>query len=357
MIRTKKLVLIISILALSGLLSGCISSTKKPVINDGGVYKSLNKGLAWAQKTLIPSIAGGARTFAGVNMASMVMDPSDNKAIYFGSVDNGMFYTYDGGETWQIANSLGKITVRSIAVDPAYKCTIYASSGNKLFKSMDCSRSWTQAYYDNELMATVDAVAIDQTNPANVYIGVSRGDIIKSSNRGEEWQTIYRLNNKIKKLIIDPNDSNRMYVLTANKGLWYTTDGGKNFSELTTTKDAFRLLNISTEIKDVVLVNNNPGLIFLATANGMMRSSDSGAKWEKIELIPDANKAAVNTLAVNDKDTNEIYYVTNTTFYRSADGGKTWKTLKLPTARGGWKITIDPLDANIIYLGVSNAMK
>jgi len=57
-------------------------------------------------------------------------------------------------------------------------------------------------------------------------------------------------------------------------------------------------------------------------------------------------------MAVNPQNTQEIYYVTNTTFYRSLDGGENWKTIKMPTSAIGWKLLIDPKEPNIIYLGI-----
>lgn len=353
--KAKKYYLASILLVAVFILSGCItvnSGKKNPGLVDGGLFKSIDKGLTWAQKTAIPSVTGQPRNFSGINIASFAIDPSDNKALYYGSVDNGMFYSYDAGESWQIATGLGKFTVRAVAIDPAYKCNVYAAVGNRVMKTSDCSRTWAQAYYDNDLMVTVDAIAIDYANSADLYIGVSRGDIIKSYNRGDEWQTIYRASDKIKKIIIDPNNSNTVYVLAERKGLMVSTDAGKNFTEVAALKAAFTQYKMGADIKDVILLKDNPGYMFVATSNGMLRSKDSGNTWEKIELIPDVNKAAINTMAVSDKDPNEIYYVTNTTFYRSADGGSTWKTIKLPTTRAGWKLAIDPVDPNLIYMGV-----
>jgi len=178
----KKIFFIILFLSMSFVISGCVSfKTNKDTSSvDGGVFKTVNKGGTWQQKVLIPTVSGRPNNFSGVSVASMVMDPNDNKAVYFGSVANGLFYTYDGGENWQIAKNLGQATIRAVAVDPGSKCIIYAAIGNELYKSIDCNRTWTQIYYDNELTTTVDAVAIDHYDSSIIYIGVSRGDLIKS---------------------------------------------------------------------------------------------------------------------------------------------------------------------------------
>ena len=52
-----------------------------------------------------------------------------------------------------------------------------------------------------------------------------------------------------------------------------------------------------------------------------------------------------------------IYYVTNTTFYRSLDGGINWSSNKLPTSRAGVKLLIDSKNPSIIYLAVRQIKK
>ncbi|MDO9399310.1 MAG: hypothetical protein Q7T79_01300, partial [bacterium] len=203
--------------------SGCsisfgTESNKEGV--DGGVFRSINKGDTWLQQTAVPTVSGQPKSFSMIDASSLIMDPSDNKAIYFGSVDNGLFYSYDGASTWRVVNGLGKTTISSVAVDSKYKCTIYATVTNKLFKSIDCSRSWTQSYFDNDLSVSISSLAIDNANSAIVYIGTSRGEIIRSVDRGESWQTLNRFNDQIAKIIISKADSKLIFVGTAKQGIF-----------------------------------------------------------------------------------------------------------------------------------------
>lgn len=352
--KHKILILIILFLAIT--TSGCVSfkSGKKDTSSiDGGVFKTYNKGANWQQKILIPTVKGRPGNFASLNFYSMSMDPSDRKAIYFGSVNSGLLYTYDGGDNWRQANGLSG-TIRAVAVDPNSKCIIYTTIGNKVYKSNDCNRTWHQVYYDNVLNTTVDAVAIDHYNSSVIYIGVSRGDLIKSYDMGEGWQTIHRFNNKIEKIIIDPNESRTIYVVTNKKGVFRSFDSGDNWHDL---NKILKELKIGLNVKDLIFIKNEPGKIFLATPQGIVRSDDNAETWEKIKLIPPENKATVNAITINPKNTKEIYYVTNTTFNRSLDGGENWTPTKLPTSRFGRKLIIDPEEPNVIYMGVFRIIK
>ena len=316
--------------------------------NDGGVYKSLNKGASWQQKALIPTTSGKPRSIAGINVLTLALDPSDNQAVYLGSLENGLFYSYDGAENWQIATGPGKVSVKAIAIDPKNKCQIYAAAGNKLFKSVDCNRNWSVIYFDNDLRVSLNTVAIDSAKSNNLYLGTSRGEIIKSADGGTSWQTLQRFNNLVRKIIISPADSKVIFVATEFRGVFRTTDGGSNWT------------NISEKIKevkdysfrDLVVSKSQPSLIIMAIYTGIFKSQDNGESWEKVELITPEKQATINSVCLNPQDSQEIYYVTKTTFYHSLNGGKDWITKKLPTSRAGWVILGDPDNTNTLYLGV-----
>lgn len=350
----SKFFVAILLTALALTLAGCSikfnsgGGNNQANLNDGGVYRTLNKGNGWEQKVLIPTVSGRPASIGAVDVYNLVFDPSDNQALYLGSIGEGLIYTYDGAETWQRAGGLGRTVIRSVAVDPASKCVIYAAVDNKLYKSTDCNRSWTQAYFDNDPRVTVNTIVINQENSANIYIGTSRGEIIKSSDRGVSWQTIYRFTDKVMKHIISPQDNQIMFVATERRGIYFSNDAGLSWASL---KENLKDYHGGTDYKDMVFSNTTPGRIFLASQYGLLRSDDNGTTWNKIELITPEQKATINALAVNPQNDDEIYYTTNTTFYRSFDGGQSWNTKKLPTSRAGWVLLADPKNPNLIYLG------
>lgn len=339
------------LLAVLFIVSGCSLSfntgQKTSSTVDGGVYRSVNDGNNWLQKTLIATVTGKPKTFAMLDIVSLVMDPSDEKAIYAGSLDNGLFYSYDSGASWAQVTSLGQITVSAIAVDPKNKCSIYIASTNKLIVSRDCSRTWTPIYFDNDLDATVNSVAIDQVNTDNVYIGISRGEVIKSSDRGVSWKTVNRLKDDVAKILISPTDSRVVFVATKQKSLIRSLDSGDNWEDLSLN---FYQLDSSSNFHDMIMSTSEPGLILLANKYGILKSSDNGHIWSKINLITPEKDATINSLVVGAVDAQKIYYVTDTTFYSSVDGGQNWATRKLPTSRAGWVLLTEPKDKGALYM-------
>lgn len=356
----KKIYLILPIMMLA--LTGCITintgGNSAAVKNLGGVFKSVNKGETWTNSSVIATAGGKASNFTSLNVSSITMDPNDNRAIYYGSIDNGLLYTYDAGASWQLDRGLGQGTVESIAIDPKDKCNIFVTRKNKILKSNDCNRTWTQIYQDNDQAATVNRVAVDPLDSSVVYAVISRGDLIRSDDGGNAWQSVNRFEDRIAKMIINNKNNQEMFVVTYKKGIYRTNDAGKTWSQMAEIENALKDNEMKYDVRDFLVIDNDSGRTFyLATYYGLLKSVDNGATWNKLELIAPEDRATINAVAVNFADTNEIYYTTNTTFYKSLDGGKSWKTLPLPTSRAGWRLLLDQKNPSVIYLGVVNLNK
>lgn len=315
---------------------------------DGGIFKSSNKGAGWEQKVLLQT-TGARRGIGSLDIISLALDPEDNKAIYAGSAENGLFYSYDGGEGWQAAATLGKVSVTNVAVDPANKCLIYATANNKVYKSVDCNRTWAVVYFDNDPKATVTSLIIENSHSNNIYIGTSRGEIIKSSDRGGSWQTLNSFGGQVDKIVISPVNAKVIFVGSTSKGVFRSVDAGLKWINLS---DKLKSFDGGRYFRDLIMVRAEKPTIFLASNYGLAKSTDGGESWSKIDLIIEKAQIKINSLAVDPYDTNGIYYVTNTTFFRSLDGGKNWTPRKLPTSRAGSKLLIDPKNTGLIYLAV-----
>jgi len=114
--------------------------------------------------------------------------------------------------------------------------------------------------------------------------------------------------------------------------------------------DVLRDYNLGNSFRDFEL-SAKDGIIFMATEQLILRSRDNGITWENVKLLQPEKDAIINSLAVNPKDSQNFYYVTNTTFFSTSDGGTTWTTKKLPGTRAGRELLLDFNNPNIIYLG------
>ncbi len=362
----KNLKLIIAGAALMLLVSACsitTSSSGNKTGVDGSLFLSTDAGDTWRSIASVPTTDGRLQSISNVNVKVMSMDPQDPLTIYLATYDQGLYYTYDVTKGWTLVSGLPTTTINDVKVDPKNKCFIYAALANRLYRSSDCARTWTQVYFDNNTGVSVNAIAIDHYNPANIYIGTSRGEIIKSIDSGLAWRTIQRLNEGVGRLLISPLDSRLVFVATEKNKIYSFTsntdtnaaDSGdieRNFAvdDWTDLNAVLSGYDLGGSFKDIV-ISVKDGLIFLATEKMILRSPDNGITWENIKLLQPEKDAVINAIAVNPQDSNNIYYVTNTTFFKSVDGGTTWITKNLPTTRAGRELLIDFSNPNNIYLG------
>ena len=105
------------------------------------------------------------------------------------------------------------------------------------------------------------------------------------------------------------------------------------------------------DVRRLLLDPTSPNTFLLASRNAISRSTDGGITWTALPIIsPDT--VDILAFAINAKKSNEMYYGTATTFYRSIDGGQHWSTDKLPTRRFASAILIDQEKPEVVYLGV-----
>lgn len=363
----KKKIGLIVFLSLTTLLSACSlggSSATSTGPSLGGVFFSTDGGISFRQYSAVPSVSGAPGSINSLSIKTLAADPSDDKAVYLGAYDQGLYQTYDIASGWNKVTNFPNVTVNDIAVNPKNKCDIYATFANRLYRSVDCARTWKQIYMDASQEAVFSALVLDFYNPSNLYLGNSRGDILKSIDGGTSWRVIKRLDSEISKLILHPEDSRQVFVATKNAQIFSfisntrTNPNNSADIEANFALDNWSDLNVVLKDLDVgfnfvdLVISPDDNSLFLATDKVIVRSPDKGISWQKLNLLPSEKEGIIRALAVNPKNAKQIYYATSLTFARSIDGGVTWSNKKLPTSQTTSVILIDKNNPNNIYLGV-----
>jgi len=334
--------------------AGCISFSTGGSTGgqgDGGVFKTANKGDLWAQKVAIPTTDGSRRSINSVNVTVMVQDPGDPRAIYLGTAENGLWYTFDGGDSWRAVSGLNRGFVPSVAVDYKDKCTLFVAYDNKLMKSTDCARTWSDKYVDTRPTNGASAVAVDFYNPNIVWLAYASGDLLRTDNGGDTWKLVKNFdNNHILRLVISAADSRRIFVVLKDKGIWRSDDAGATWKDLSPGYSKFAG---AEKFRDIAIGVSDPKLMLMASDYGVLRSKDNGDVWESIDLLTPPKTALIYSVAIDPKDPNNVYYGTATTFYRTSNGGTNWVPKKLPTSRAATNLLVDSSDSNVLYMGTT----
>lgn len=324
--------------------------------NAMGMFRSDDKGESWKAISAIPT-AKGIQSLSGVKVYRIFTDPSDPNALYIGTRGQGMYYTYDKGETWQSVEQFKGKFIYGVAVDPKNKCTIYVTDGTNIYKSVDCTRTWTLVYPEPLPTEKIVALAIDYGNPQTLYAAIRGGNVIVSTDGGASWRAIKRLPFQIEYLASDPLVSRRIYVAGYDEGLVRSDDGGVTWKDLRQPLEKF---TDNKKFNRLVLHPTKVNSVFWVSKYGILRSDDAGASWQDLKLITAPGSVSIYSFGINPLNENELYYTgtilgesnahLRSTFYKSVDGGRTWGTKKLPTNTIPVSLYVHPKNPEILFM-------
>lgn len=119
--------------------------------------------------------------------------------------------------------------------------------------------------------------------------------------------------------------------------------------------------NMSGRITAIDVVTENPKIIFVGAASGgVWRSDNGGSAWKPI--FDDQPTQNIGALAIQQSNPNVIWVGTGEGnprnsmnlgmgVFKSTDGGETWMHMGLGPTKTIHRISIDPNDPNIVYVG------
>jgi len=326
-----------------------------------GMYKSVDKGEKWTAKFAYPT-AQGVKSLSGLKVYLVKRDPSDTNTLYVGSRGQGLYYSYDNGDSWSFVSAMSGKFIYGIAIDPKDKCNIYVSDGSHIYKSDDCTRTWKLMFTEERPGQRIADLAIDYNDPKVIYGAQLNGDILRSTDSGSSWRVIKRFGFDVRNIESSPliSGKTRLYVASYDNGLYRSDDNGDNWITL---KDGFKKFNESLNYYRIMLHPSKPNSLYWISKYGILLSDDSGSSWSEINLLTPPGSVDIYSFAVNPMDTKQIYYTgtvlndksqnVKSTFYKSEDGGTNWVTRKLPTNTVPVYMSVHPNNASTIFLGFS----
>jgi photosystem II stability/assembly factor-like uncharacterized protein len=233
----------------------------------GGVWKTPDGGNTWTPLT---------DTQASLAIGSITIDPENHLTIYVGTGEPnnsgdsyygaGILKSTDGGNTWTqypgpfVGGSGGGSRIGGLAVDPTNSSIVLAAVGYGgpqnwgVFRSTDGGQTWTNVLF-NSSQSQAYNVIFDPTGTI-AYASLDISGVYKSTDGGVTWSTDNGTGSHILPtgsntervaLAMDPNTSTTLYAGIANTpfnggsgtlyGLYKTTDGGTNWTKLTSAPD------------------------------------------------------------------------------------------------------------------------
>lgn len=182
-----------------------------------GFQKSEDGGFTWNK---ISNGLGGP-----VDFHAMAVSPADPNVIY-GWFKGDLQKSTDGGSSW--TKNTTQFPVVHLAADTKDTQTVYASSPQGFFKSIDGSVTWKQLF--DGFVATSAVNPTDQS----ILSMSERYGLARSADGGTTWTAIPERFNGVTPLYISfyRGDPNIVYLLTQKNSVYKSTDGGNTWQKM-----------------------------------------------------------------------------------------------------------------------------
>ncbi|MGC8942564.1 MAG: stalk domain-containing protein [Caldisericia bacterium] len=241
------------------------------VSTNNGIFKSEDQGKIWKNLGLTE-----------YNINSIEIDSKNTKIIYVSTEGDGILKSIDGGLSWKkINDGIEDLNVKFVRIDKNNNSIIYSITWSGIYKSTNQGLTWFKI--NNGITNfRINSFLINPKNSNILYIATWSG-IFKSIDGGENW---FSINNGLTDLIvysltIDYNNTDILYCGT-DSGLFKSIDGGESWIQKSESLKLLYEVNIINDysIYNILIDPNNSNVLYLATSfSGVLKSTDSGENF------------------------------------------------------------------------------
>ncbi len=322
-----------------------------------GTYLSTNSGSSFTQKSSSPNILGYSST-GNDNKSQywydlcVAVDPSNANTLYVGGIN--IWKSTNGGTSWSINAHWVGTGAPAIHADQHWlgfsplSGKLYVGNDGGIYYTSNGGSSWQNIssglaisqIYDMGQSASSKNLLINgyQDNGTAIY-------------RSGNWST--EIGGDGMNCIIDPVDTNYMYGALYYGNIRRSTNSGSWFSKI--ADDGTNGINESGAwVTPYTLKYNNPNTMFIGYKNvwrstNVKASGASNVSWTKISTF--GNSTSLKQIESCKADANILYVSRGSDLFRSdnaASSSPTWTTLSAP----GYVSDIEthPTNPNIVYV-------
>lgn len=263
----------------------------------------------------------------------------------------------------------------------------FGAAGGGLWKTTDAGETWVPVTDGQIGSASVGAVAVSESDPNVVYIGMGesciRGNIMpgdgiyRSTDAGKHWTHVgFAGVDAISKIRIHPTNANVVFAAVFGKysvpsderGVYKSTDGGKSWRRV-----LFRDAN--TAAIDISIDRTDPNVMYASLweagrkewqmssggpGSGLFKSTDGGETWKEITRasgLPMGIDGRIG-VAVSGANSKRVYALVENEkggLFRSDDAGASWTMVNdnrsiRQRAFYYTHVFADPRNADVVYV-------
>ncbi len=299
-----------------------------------GVMRSEDSGDSWRRVGIDQGLHSDA-------LVRALLASPERPGMVFAGTDKGLYRSEDSGATWGLVDSpMSGYCVWALAADPHDSRNMYAGTGTPnpavLFRSNDGGVTWQKTSMTaaetcpNVGTPRVTGIAVDPTEPRNVWVGLEVDGVRVSRDGGDSWQSINGAipNPDVHNVAVAAGPP-KTVVVVVNNDVYTSSDDGATWHSL-----AIRENWPYGYPRGIMVQPGKPNNIFLTIGDttpgrigAVMRSADTGKSWQKMNLPVDPN-TAMWVVNIQPGDPQVVFAGSRYGYlYRSDDGGDSWTKL------------------------------
>jgi ribosomal protein L35AE/L33A len=300
----------------------------------GGIYVTNNAGAGagsiWTKLTNPPRTQGHAFNIVVLNDGSLVASYSgrrDGGGAFTAS--SGVFYSTDGGTTWQDRSATGmQYYTKDIVIDPndgtqnTWYAGVWSGWGGPpnglggLYKSTNRGVSWTRIFNQDR----VSSITINPNDANDAYVTTETAGLFHTENLSAGSPSFTAVGNfnfrQPERVYFNPFNQNQIWVTTFGGGYWTGTINPSGAGQLQLSNATYNVNeNAGTVTITVNRVNGSTGAISVnyATANGTATAGSDYTSASGTLNFADAETSKTFTVTITDDavfEGNETFTVT-----------------------------------------------
>jgi photosystem II stability/assembly factor-like uncharacterized protein len=301
---------------------------------------------------------GGLPDTVGIHhLAFSQMDPS----LLYAGTHAGPYKSQDGGDSWEALSLPTENCVTwSLLPHPSDPNILYAGTEDQgVYRTTDGGKSWDalpvpkpEGYCYIGFPSRTVRMALDPSNPDEIYVGVEVGGLLRSLDGGDSWEDgggdLFRLSKEEypdfpdgKGDIVGMMDTHSVTcnpalpgtVFYANRfGLYRSDDKAQTFRNL----DVGRFSHI-TYSRDVQTSRHDPNRLYAAFSfasvsdeGSLWKSDDQGESWQRFDHGVSVDSTMMH-IAQSPTNAERVYCgARRGQVFGTEDGGKSWREFRLP---------------------------
>ena len=182
------------------------------------------------------------------------------------------------------------------------------------------------------------------------FRALADGNIFRDPAKFSDWSVVGPNGGDVRVVTIDPRDKNRLYISTLDGQIHTSADGGKTWTLLVNLNEPQLILDqlfVDSRDSKVIYTSGHRGKF----AGGFFKSVDGGATWKKAKEL---TGEAIHAMTQAKDDPNMLYVGTTNGVFISKNSGDDWEKVSSATMPVNLNsMAIDPRRSSTIYAGTN----